>query len=125
MPLLQTSWNLEFKIANQQASDYDSGIQQGMLQDFTQATEQDIIVASGVVNEQLPTPIGNLCVIYMLCDQAVQITLVPQGSTLATTPPLTLYPNIPTMLSVQLISAIYVSNATGVQANLSYIAAGK
>lgn len=125
MPLLQTSWNLEFKITNQQASDYDSGIQQGMLQDFTQATEQDIIVASGAVNEQLPTPIGNLCVIYMLCDQPITIALVPLGSVLANVQPLTLYPNIPTMLSVQLIQAIYVSNPTLNQANLSYIAAGK
>jgi hypothetical protein len=125
MPALQTSWNLQFKIANNIATDYDSGVQQGVLPDFTQATEEDIIIASGTTNEQLPTPIGNLCAIYLLSDQAITVSLVPQGATLSQVVPLTLYPNMPTLLSAQFIQAVYVSNPTGIQANLSYIAAGK
>jgi hypothetical protein len=125
MAALQTSWNLNLKITNNIATDYDSGVQQGVLGDFTQATEEDVIVPNGASNMALPTPITNLCVIYMMCDQAITVALVPEGSLLSQTQPLTLYPNMPSILSVQSVVSIYVSNSTGQQANLSFIAAGK
>jgi hypothetical protein len=125
MAALLTSWNLEFKITNNIATDYDSGMQQGILGDFTQATQEDIVVATGVVNKLLPSSIENLCVMYILCDQAVQISLVPQGSTLGQVQPITLYPRVPTMLAVQYVKEVYVTNQTGQQANLTFISAGK
>ena len=125
MPALQTSWNLQFKITNNIATDYDSGIQLGMIPDFSQSTQQDLVLQTGTVNLALPTPIQNLCVIYVLCDQPVTLSLVPQGSNLAAVQPITLYPNIPGILPLQFIQEVYVTNQTGQIANFSFMAAGK
>ena len=87
--------------------------------DFTQDFGNTFTVQNATVDLQiLMEGITNANQIYFLSDKGIQLKLVPQGSLPSTTPPLTLFPGLPSLLSVQYLIGIYVTNQTGSPAQL-------
>ena len=123
-PLL-VQWKLNFNITDNSLTNFKSGDVQGVSSTFTQAIGASILVPQGTSDEPLCLDgLEFAQAIFLMSDQAIQIKLVPQGSTLAETSFLTLMPNMPSLLSVQNVVGIYVSNPSGPLAKLIFQAAG-
>jgi hypothetical protein len=56
-------------------------------------------------------------IIYLVASQPLQVKLAPYGSTNLNTPALTLYQNVPSLISVTNLTGIYLSNPTNVLSN--------
>lgn len=92
---------------------------------FVQEFGGTITLADGTVDQlfnQENIPFTQM--LFMLCDQAVQVKLVCTGGDVTTTQPMILMPNVPSLLSVSNIIGIYVSNNTGTLATLTLKGAG-
>lgn len=92
---------------------------------FTQEYGGTILVTNGTVDQVFsPENIFYTQMLFLLCDQPIQIKLIPTGGSLGGTVPLTLLPNVPSLLSVTNITGIYISNSTGNLATLTLKGAG-
>ena len=84
-----------------------------------------MVVPDGTVDEQISADgLQYLQVMFFYADQSMLVKLVPQGSTLSSTPGLLLMPGMPSLISVQNVQEIYVSNTSGQIGKLIFQAAG-
>lgn len=86
---------------------------------YTQSFGDDFTIPDTTVDLQVTTEGVALCqLVFLLADQPLQVKLVPVGATAINTQPLTLTAGVPSLLAVQDLVGIYVSNASGTAAKL-------
>jgi hypothetical protein len=113
-PLVVVHAHVEFKIRNGCVELFDSGCQEFTIGNaFSQSFGDLFDLPAGDVDTQVSMEaITNASMIYFMANAAIQIKLVPQGATPENTQPMTLLPGYPSMVSLQNIVGIYVSNPT-------------
>lgn len=124
--MLTVKYGINFNIVDGNYVKFNSPqLPQQQTTQFTQEYGGTIILPDATVDQPFsPENIFYTQMLFMLCDQAIAIKLVPVGGTQGGTIPMTLLPNIPSLLSVGNIIAIYLSNSTGTAANLTIKGAG-
>lgn len=97
-----------------------------VIQDiFQEFTGTDVRVPNATVDMEINSNgVEFLQMIYLKSDQPLSVKLIPQGQTEATVFPLDLLPNVPSLLAVKNCVGIFVTNASGTDANLIVAAAG-
>lgn len=116
---------INFQILDGTITLFNTGDIQNTIQTFTQDFGGAFSVADGVTDMQVcldGTTQANQ--IFMLSDKALKVKLVPLGETAATVKAITLYPNLPTLLAVQNLVDLYLTNDTGSDARLIIEGAG-
>jgi len=124
--MLTVKYGINFSIIDGNLTKFNSPqLPQQQTVQFTQEFGGTITVADGTYQQPFSSEnILTTQMLFMLCDQPIQIILVAQGGTLGGTAPFTLLPNIPSLLSVGNLDSIYISNSTGMQATLTLKGAG-
>ena len=114
-PTLLVKTKINFEILNGTISLFKTGdiaISNGT--DFTQDFGNTFTVPNATIDLQITMEgVTHANQIFFLADQPLQLKLVPQGSVPGTTPPHTLYPGLPSLLSVQDVIGVYITNQTG------------
>lgn len=124
--MLTTKYGINFQIIDGNITKFNSPqLPQQMTTQFTQEYGGTITIPDATVDlpfysESIPLT----QMLFMLADQALAIKLVPVGGSQGGTVPLTLLPNIPSLLSVGNIQAIFISNSTGQTSTLTLKGAG-
>lgn len=124
--MLTTKFAITFNIMDGNYTKFNSPPQP--IQQTTQFTQEfggTILLPAATVDQAFSTEnIFYTQMLFLLCDQEIQIKLVPVGGSLGATPALTLLSNIPSLLAVKNIQAIYLSNPTANLATLTLKGAG-
>jgi hypothetical protein len=95
----------------------DTGTLSNTSTQFNQKFGNDFIIEDTATNIPIVMEgIVHATQIFFLSDRALELKLVVQGMNEALTPPFILYPNLPSLISIQNVVEIYVSNFTGQQA---------
>ena len=117
---------MRFKITDNTYTTFDTQPINLTVSTMTQLFQADVLVAQATVDRQISIQqIAQAQQLFFMADQAVELKLIPQGQTLPGVPVgLNLMPGVPSLLSVQNIVAIYVSNNSGQQARLIIQGAG-
>ena len=117
--------NFQLKITDGTFRSFDTGQSSTTVTTLTQLFGADILVDDGTVDRQISLQGVDLAhQVFFFCDQPVTLKLVVNSSTLLLTSGFVLMPNVPSVISVQNIVEIYVSNASGSQARLIVQGAG-
>jgi hypothetical protein len=120
-----STMNLQLKITDGTFNSFNTGQSVTTLTNFTQLFSVDILVPTATINQQISIQGLNMAQqVFFWSDSAVGLTFVPEGSLLSGTPALILLPTTPSVIAVQNIIAIYVSNQTGQQARIILQGAG-
>jgi hypothetical protein len=117
--------SIQFDICNKPSDNMRGGPIVSTQTQFTQTFSADLLLDDATVDKQVSMQ-GAVRAqqLFLWSDQAVEIKLVVYGSNLASTRAFQLIPNVPSLMSVQNIAEIYVTNTTGLQAKVSVQGAG-
>lgn len=116
---------IQFSLCNRPSDSMQGGPINSTLSQFTQTFSADMLLDTGVIDKQVSLQGANRAQqFFFWSDQATEIKLVIYGSNLASTYAFQLLPNVPSIMSVQNVTEIYVTNTTGVQARIVVQGAG-
>lgn len=117
--------NFQLKITDGTFRSFDTGQSSSTITTLTQLFGADILVDDSTVDRPVSLQGVDLAQqVFFYSDQPVTLKLVVNGSTLLLTSGFVLMPRVPSVISVQNIVEIYVSNASGSQARLIVQGAG-
>lgn len=113
-PLVVVKASMEFKVTNGPLQLFDSTPISFVLGNvFTQDFGDLFDLPAGTVDMPITMEgLTSAAMIFFMSNDPLQIKLVPQGALVGNTQPLTLYPGYPSLLCLQNIVGIYVSNPT-------------
>lgn len=116
---------LQFQLMEGQIVSFNTGQMTSTVTTMTQQFAADVLVADQTTDREISLQgVGMGQQIYVLCDQPVLLKLLPQGAILANTVGYMMMPNVPSLLSVQNIVSIFVTNTTGTTARVIVQGAG-
>ena len=106
-------------------NNFDSGQINKTIQTMTQRFSADVLVPDQTTDMIISLQgINNAQQIFFWSDGALSLKLIPYGGVIAATIPMTIMPNVPSVISVQNIVQITISNGSGQQARFVIQGAG-
>jgi hypothetical protein len=95
------------------------------VQTLNQSFQADVQISNGVSDQLIDLEdVAQAQILFLQANQAISVKFVPVGETIETTKALLLMPNLPTLMSVQNVAQIAVSNNSGALAKLLIQGAG-
>lgn len=122
---IQSNLQMRLQFTDGGYNNFDSGQISKLITTMTQRFAADLLVPDQTVDLPISLQgISNAQQIFFWSDSAVSIKLIPYGGVLSGTVAMTLMPGVASVLSVQNIVQITVSNGTGQQAHFVIQGAG-
>lgn len=122
---VQSTLQVRLQFSDNGFNNFDSGQVNKSITTMTQRFAADVLVPDGAADLIISLQgIQNAQQLYFWSSEALSLKLVPYGGVLASTVPLVLMPGVPSVIAVQNIVQIAISNGTGAQARFVLQGAG-
>lgn len=109
---------ISFEVTDSGVTSFKSGQVAFQNSSASQGFGADVLLEDGDTKDISLQGVTKAQQVFIQCSQEVYIKLIPFGQTASSTPALTLLPGAPSILSVNDLAGIQVTNTSGNQARL-------